>query len=133
MKTVKTTLEDIQQAKAKYAKEVKERWGYTNAYQQSEKAQRTDEQQLSAAQEADAIFAKFAEQVGNDPADDAVQALVKRWQDHITAHHYPCSREILAGLGEMYTADERFTQNLDRFGAGTAQLMRDAIRVYCEN
>lgn len=132
MKTVKTTLKDIQQAKAQYAKEARERWGHTEAFKQSAERQLTEEQQLSAAQQADAIFAAFAAQVGQAPADAEVQALVKRWQEHITAHHYPCSREILAGLGEMYTADERFTTNLDRFGSGTAQLMRDAIRVYCQ-
>ena len=31
----------------------------------------------------------------------------------------------------MYVADERFTKNIDKFGAGTAQFMSDAIAVYC--
>ena len=54
-----------------------------------------------------------------------------RWQAHITRHYYACTKEILAGLGQMYTADGRFMQNIDRAGAGTAQLMSDAIAVYC--
>jgi len=32
----------------------------------------------------------------------------------------------------MYTADERFKKNIDRFGAGTASLMSDAIAYYCK-
>lgn len=131
MKPIKTTMKDIQDAKKRYAKEAQERWGHTEAWKQSTAVERTQVQELEAAQGADAIFSAFAELAGTDPAEPKVQALVQRWQEHISAHHYPCSKEILAGLGEMYTGDERFTQNLDRFGPGTAQLMSDAIRIYC--
>ena len=51
--------------------------------------------------------------------------------DGVRLNHYACTNEILSGLGEMYVADARFTENIDRFGDGTAQMMRDAIRVYC--
>ena len=47
------------------------------------------------------------------------------------ANCYACTDEILAGLGEMYTADERFQKNLDRFGEGTAAVLSAAIQVYC--
>ena len=30
----------------------------------------------------------------------------------------------------MYTADERFTENIDRFGEGTAEQMSKAIAFY---
>ena len=39
--------------------------------------------------------------------------------------------QILAGLGQMYVGDERFTQNIDKFGAGTAAFMAAAIEMYC--
>ncbi len=42
----------------------------------------------------------------------------------------PCTNEILAGLGQMYTADERFAKDLDCFGAGTAAFLSTAIAVY---
>ena len=57
--------------------------------------------------------------------------LTAEWQRFITEHWYTCTKEILAGLGEMYTADARFTENLDANGAGTAQFMHDAIAAYC--
>lgn len=38
---------------------------------------------------------------------------------------------ILAGLGQMYVMDERFTKNMDKFKPGTAQLISDAMAVYC--
>ncbi len=39
---------------------------------------------------------------------------------------------FLAGLAEMYTADERFKENIDRNGVGTAEFMSAAIEIYCK-
>ncbi|MBQ8268454.1 MAG: TipAS antibiotic-recognition domain-containing protein, partial [Clostridia bacterium] len=39
--------------------------------------------------------------------------------------------EILAGLGKMYVADERFKKNIDKYGEGTAEFTSVAIEVYC--
>lgn len=116
-----------------YAKEAEERWGHTAAYAESarKQADRTDKQRSAIQQEAEDIFSAFAACRHCPPDALQTQKLVQRWQEHITAHHYVCSREILAGLGEMYTEDERFTADIDRFGEGTARLMRDAIRIYC--
>ena len=132
MKKIQTTQADIEQAKARYAQEAKERWGHTPEWRAQQSRQPSPQEELSAAQHADAIFADFAALVGAAPDDPAVQALVARWQAHISQHHYPCCKEILGSLGEMYVADERFTANLDRFGPGTAQLMSDAIRTFCQ-
>ena len=46
---------------------------------------------------------------------------------------YRHTPEILAGLGEMYVADERFRENIDKAGGeGTAAFVSRAIAVYCE-
>ena len=65
------------------------------------------------------------------PAHPEVQALVARWQDHITRYYYQCTKEILNGLGQMYLADDRFRAHLDAYGEGTAKLMAEAIGIYC--
>ena len=124
---------EIDRQRDAYAEEARERWGGTDAYAESAKktAGYGKEQWAAIQQEADAIFAAFAALRGRTPDDPDVQALVARWQAHITAHYYACTKEILAGLGQMYVADERFTQNIDRAGAGTARLMSDAIAAYC--
>lgn len=134
MKKVTTTAEELSRVKAQYAAEAKEKWGATSAYQESVKreAARSGAEESVMAAEADAIFAVFAEKRGCDPTAPEVQELVKRWQDHISHWYYPCTAEILAGLGQMYVGDDRFTQNLDRFGAGVADLMSRAIAVYCQ-
>lgn len=79
-------------------------------------------------------IAEFADckRKGFSPISTEAQALVKKWQDFITENYYTCTKEILAELGEMYVADERFCKNIDRHGDGTAQFMSDAIKAYCK-
>ena len=47
-----------------------------------------------------------------------------------TENYYTCTDEILAGLGKMYVADERFKKNIDKYGEGTAEFTANAIAVY---
>lgn len=130
MKKPKITAAEIRTAKERCADEVKARWGDTDAYRQSEEhyAARTDGENEQAAAEMAEIFSAFAAAMDADPAGPEAQALVSRWQAHITRYYYNCTDEILAGLGEMYVADPRFTENIDRYGDGTAAFIRDAIR-----
>ena len=66
-------------------------------------------------------------------ADSAeAQALVAKLQAHITENYYTCTDEILAGLGKMYVADERFKKNIDKYGEGTAEYVTEGIRIYVE-
>ena len=79
-----------------------------------------------------AIFADFAasKDSGASADSDDVQALVAKLQAHITANYYTCTDEILAGLGKMYVADERFKKNIDKYGEGTAEFASEAIAKY---
>ena len=116
--------------------EAKARWGDTAAYEQyEEKAgaySAQDQNDLAAGMEQ--IMEAFAVCMKNDAAavSAEAQALVRRLQSYITAHYYNCTDQILAGLGRMYVADERFRQNIDKHGMGTAAFIRDAIEAYCE-
>ena len=125
---------EIDALRQQYAEEAKARWGNTEAYRESTKraAKWTEADKVRLQKESDEIFSAFAALVGVDPADARVQALVARWKAFVSKSYYACTDEILAGLGQMYVADERFTKNLDQFGAGTAQLMSDAIAIYCK-
>ena len=40
---------------------------------------------------------------------------------------------FLAGLGKMYTADERFKNNVDKYGEGTAEFASQVIVLFCKN
>ena len=114
-----------------YQAEAKAKWGQTEAYRQhAEKTKDYSRQKWNAlSEEMDRIMADFAlcMQKGETPDSPAAQELVKRLQAHITAHYYPCTDEILAGLGQMYVADERFQSNIDRHAEGTAAFICEAI------
>lgn len=123
----------IEQEKEEYRKEAQERFGDTEPYRESKRrtAGYKQEDWARIEKESEEIFAAFAAARGVSPDSAKVQSLVERWQRHITENFYPCTREILSGLGQMYRQDERFTKNIDKFGAGTAQLMSRAIELYC--
>lgn len=56
------------------------------------------------------------------------QSLVLKLQQYITKHYYTCTDYILIQLADMYVADERFKNNIDKHGVGTAEYVRDAIK-----
>ena len=116
--------------------EARSRWGSTDAY--SEHEQKTKNYTKDMWAEANdgmmAIFAEFAACKNSGASADSAEAkvLVAKLQAHITANYYTCTDEILAGLGKMYIADERFKKNIDKHGEGTAEFAADAIAVYCQ-
>ena len=60
-----------------------------------------------------------------------VLLLVEKLQNYITDNYYTCTKDILAGLGQMYVLDERFKKNIDQNGEGTAEFISSAISFYC--
>ena len=117
-----------------YEIEVRERYGDTAAYREHEQKTKnyTKEKWAEANDGLMAIFAEFAacKQNGTEADSNETQALVAKFQAHITDNYYTCSYEILAGLGKMYVADERFKKNIDKYGEKTAEFAADAIAVY---
>lgn len=123
----------IEENKKKYAAEVKDRWGSTAAFQESqEKTENYDSKKWNMLnEESGAILKAFGENRQLSPDSQQASQLVKQWQAYITANFYNCTKEILAGLGLMYIEDERFKQNIDQYGEGTAAFMEKAIESYC--
>ena len=118
-----------------YENEVRSRWGNTDAYREHEQKTKnyTKEKWAEANEGLMAIFAEFAgcKQDGAETYSNEAQALVAKLQAHITANYYTCTDEILAGLGKMYVADERFKKNIDKYGEGTAEFVAKAITLFC--
>jgi len=119
-----------------YETEARERWGDTDAYREhAEKTKTYTKEKWDAVNEGlMAIFSAFAvcRDSGADAASAEAQALVLRLQAHITENYYTCTSEVLAGLGKMYVADERFKKNIDKYGEGTAEFVSKAIGIFCE-
>ena len=120
-----------------YKTQARARWGNTDAYREHEQKTKnyTKEKWAEANDGLMAIFAEFAACKDSGASADSVeaQALVVKLQKHITENYYACTDEILAGLGKMYVADERFKKNIDKCGEGTAEFAAEGIRIYVEN
>ena len=119
-----------------YEPEARERYSGTAAYREHEQKTKiyTKEKWAEANDGLMAIFAEFAacKDSGSSADSAEAQALVVNLQAHITENYYTCTDEILAGLGKMYVADERFKKNIDKYGAGTAEFAAEAIEAFCE-
>lgn len=119
-----------------YTAQAKERWGDTAAWREYEEkaAGRTKEEESGMTEGLMRLFAEFGAMRTASPSAPEAQAQVKKLQDYITAHFYTCTGKILAGLGEMYSADPSFAESIDKAGgAGTAAFATEAIRVYCRD
>ena len=119
-----------------YETEARERYGNTSAYREHEQKTKnyTKEKWAEANNGLMAIFAEFAACKDRGASADSAEAqtLVAKLQAYITANYYTCTDEILAGLGKMYVADERFKKNIDKYGEGTAEFVSEGIRIYVE-
>ena len=117
-----------------YESEARARWDDTDAYREHEQKTKnyTQEKWAEANNGLMAIFAEFAacKDSGKSADSTEAQASVAKLQAHITANYYTCTDEILAGLGKMYVADERFKKNIDKYGKGTAEFVAEAIEIY---
>lgn len=117
-----------------YKIESRSRWGNTDAYREHEQKTKnyTKEKWTEVNDGLMAIFAEFASVKDSGMSADSIEAqsLVAKLQTHITANYYTCTDEILAGLGKMYVADERFKKNIDKYGEETAEYVGMAISHY---
>ena len=119
-----------------YENEARERWGNTDAYREHQQKTKTytKEKWAEANEDLMAIFAEFAACMNRGAKADSAEAqrLVAKLQAHIAANYYTCTDEILAGLGKMYVADDRFKKNIDKHGEGTAEFASEAILAYAK-
>ena len=119
-----------------YENEARERWLETVAYRECEQKTKnySKEKWVEVNDGLMLIFSEFAvcKNSGSNVSSNEVQALVAKLQAHITANYYTCTDEILAGLGKMYVADERFKNNIDKYGKGTAEFTSKAIAIFCQ-
>ena len=118
-----------------YREEAKRRWGNTEAYREFEEKTtgKTPEEMNAWGDGLMDIFREFGTLRQRSPEGEEAQALVGKLQGFITAHFYTCTKPILRGLGQMYTAGDTMTENIDKAGGeGTASFVHKAIEHYCK-
>lgn len=128
-------MSEIEKHQAQYAEETKQKYGNSDAYQESMKktAKYSKEDWAKIMGDAGRIYQRIAAIMDKGPADPKVQKAVGEWRQHITNHYYNCTLEIFRGLGDLYVDDQRFTENIDKVKPGLAAFLREAMHVYCDN
>ena len=126
--------EEINAHKEKYKKEVKEKYDSKLVDESNKRTSNYSKEKWEEIQsESSAIFNELASLMERDKSDERVQELVADYHKHIDTYFYPCSYDIYKGLGEMYVADERFTDFYDKVKTGLAAFIKEAIDYYVDN
>ena len=116
---------------AEDADEVKERWGDTDAYRESQRraASYSKDDWVRIVAESEAVTRQMlsAMAAGLPATSPEAMDAAEAHRRQIDSSFYPCSLEMHRTLGEMYLADPRFTATYESMAAGMAQYVRDAI------
>ncbi|MBE9916424.1 MerR family transcriptional regulator [Paenibacillus donghaensis] len=116
-----------------YEQEARERWGDKAVAESNEKLNKLSKrEQGDLEKEMNAIYRKLADLRHGSPSTEEAQLAVGEWYQLLNRLG-SYSLEAFKGLGQMYAEDERFTRNIDRFGAGLAVFMRDAMTEYVDS
>jgi DNA-binding transcriptional MerR regulator len=116
----------------KYGKEIREKYGEetvekSNAKLMNMTADEYDTVTKLAKQVEETLAQAFA--TGN-PAGELAQKAADLHKQWLTFYWTEYSKEAHAGLAQMYVDDERFKAYYDKEQPGTAEFLRDAIRIY---
>ena len=113
-----------------HAAEAEQRWGDTEAWQQSQRrtSALSKDDWLAIRAETEALEVELAAAMtsGVAPTDERALELAERHRRTIE-HFYDVPYEMHRGLGQMYVDDPRFTRHYDDRAPGLAEWLRDAI------
>jgi len=114
-----------------HIEEAARRWADTEAYSVSTRRTsnytKADWETITA--ELDDILRRFLalRDSGVTAGSPEAATLVDEHRAHLSRWYYDVTPQVHRGLGEIYTADARFTNNIDTAGDGLAAFMSEAI------
>ena len=117
-----------------YAAEARRRWGETDVYREYE--QRAQGMTAPQMEERNRglmeLFVEFGAMRQLPPESAEAQAQAAKLQAYLTDHYYTCTKPILNGLGQMYAAGGKMTENIDAAGGpGTGAFVQKVLELYC--
>ncbi len=119
----------------KYEKEVTERWG-ADAYKQGDrwwKSLSAEDKKAHQQEQLDIAAAFGAARSEGLPVDgEETQAITHRLHSWLSPAVRSVSKGYFAGLGQLYVDDPRYGQYDEKHGTGTAEYIRDAMKIYAE-
>lgn len=125
--------DEVSDLQKQYYDEIQRLYGQSESYhsfeiKSTQKGRKLIYEELE--QTAKELFKQIAGQMDGHPDCKGVQELIGKWQAYISANLYPCTNEILVGLGQLYVTDERFKSYFENIKPGLASYVAEAIRQY---
>lgn len=114
--------------KNEYEQEAREKWGDEAVEDANWKIKNMSHYEQ---EEFNDIYRNLAAVRHLQPDSAAAQKEIHHWYTYLNRIG-TYSLEAFKGLGEMYVADERFTNNIDQFGQGLATFMCEAMAIYAD-
>jgi len=130
----KDLFEGFDEAKqAEYEKEVVDRWG-EDSYGEFRKlwGSYSAEQKKQVIDKSNQVYIDLANHLDKDLGSEPVQALIAQWHQNLRYFYAP-NKEIMLGLAEVYTEDDRFRAFYEKIDINLAPFLREAIEHYCES
>ncbi len=91
-------------------------------------------EQEAIAKGMDALFTDLAKIRKEAPDSATAQAAMAKMYSHFNSNFgFRYSLEAFAGVGQMYVTDERFTENVDKYGDGLSKFLSEAMKIYAES
>ncbi|MED1420190.1 MerR family transcriptional regulator [Bacillus smithii] len=117
-----------------YEEEARNRWGDEAVDRANAKVRNmTKEEQKALSQEMESIYQKLAALRHKSPESEEAHAAIKEWYDFLNNHfNQYYTLDVFKGLGQLYVEDERFTKNIDQYGEGLAEFIRDAMHIFAD-
>ena len=82
--------------------------------------------------DGDEVTRLIASLADREPSDPAVQAAIARHHAWIE-NFYPAAADVYRGLGSLYTGNDEFRQNYDKYRRGLTNFMQAAMTYYADN
>jgi DNA-binding transcriptional MerR regulator len=122
----------IDENEKKYGKEIREKYGDDKVNKSNEKLKSmTKEKHDEVTRLGNEVIATLAEAYENgDPASPIAQKTADLHRQWLTFYWSEYSKEAHANLAQMYVDDERFKAYYDDKNPGSAEFLRDAVRIY---
>lgn len=116
----------------KMAAEAEQQWGDSVRTSNARWKQYPPEKKARIMDEGNALYRDMIQAMPDGASSPTVQAIVKRWHDHMQYFWSPNDEQLLE-LARGYTDDPRFLANFEAMQPGLAAFMREAVKVYVAN
>jgi DNA-binding transcriptional MerR regulator len=113
----------------KMAAEAEQQWGESVRGSNARWKQYPAEKKQRIMDEGNALYNDMIGAMAEGPSSTKVQAIVKRWHDHMQYFWSPNDEQLVA-LADGYNNDPRFLANFEAMQPGLAAFMREAVKIY---